>query len=88
MREYTFTFDQKEYMGREGQTVAEALMANGITTLRHGVDGKPHGVYCGMGQCFQCRVILNGKSNVRACVTLLKPGDAVFTQKDAECGAA
>jgi len=86
MEEYTIVFDDKEYKAKKGQTIAEALMENGITTFRIGVDGSPHGVYCTMGACFQCRVVLNGKPNVRACHTLVKPGDIIQTQLDAECG--
>ena len=86
METYTISFDSKEYTARKGQTIAEALMENGVTTFRLGVDNSPHGVYCNMGACFQCRVILNGKPNVRACSTLVKQGDAIQTQRDAECG--
>jgi predicted molibdopterin-dependent oxidoreductase YjgC len=88
MQEFTISFDGRECQGREGQTIAEILMTNGVTTFRYGPDGSPHGLYCGMGECFQCRVILNGKRNVRACKTLAKSGDVVQTQKDAECGVA
>lgn len=86
MEEFTISFDNKEYKAQKGQTIAEALMDNGITTFRIGVDGSPHGVYCTMGACFQCRVVLNGKPNVRACHTLVKSGDVIETQLDAECG--
>lgn len=86
MQEFTISFDNKEYNAKAGQTIAEALMENGITTFRLSVDGSPHGVYCTMGTCFQCRVVLNGKPNVRACSTLAKSGDAIQTQLDAECG--
>lgn len=86
MQEFTISFDSKECKARQGQTIAEALMENGINTFRLGVDGSPHGVYCTMGACFQCRVVLNGQPNVRACCTLVKAGDAIQTQLDAECG--
>lgn len=86
MGEYTIFFDGKEYKAQQGQTIAEALMGNGITTFRHDINDKPHGLYCNMGSCFQCLVTLNGQPNVRACFTLVKAGDRIQTQYDAECG--
>ena len=86
MVKISLTFDGKPCQGAQGQTIAGVLMENGIRTFRHGLDGKPSGVYCGMGQCFQCRVVVNGEPNVRACKTLAKAGDVILTQNDAECG--
>ena len=86
MSEYTITFDGRTCQGRPGQTISEVLMANGLIILGQAPDGTDRGVYCGMGVCYQCRVILNGKMNIRACKTLAKPGDAVLSQKDEECG--
>jgi len=86
MSEYTITFDGKSCQGKPGQTISEVLMENGIITLGQSPDGSPRGVYCGMGACYQCRIILNGKMNIRACKTLAKPGDIILSQKDEECG--
>lgn len=86
MSGYMISFDGKSCHGKPGQTISEVLMTNGIITLGQSPDGSPRGVYCGMGACFQCRVILNGKMNIRACKTLAKPGDIVLSQKDEECG--
>ena len=88
MSEITITFDGKPCRGKPGQTISEVLLDNGFTTLGQAPDGTDRGVYCGMGACFQCRVILNGKMNIRACKTLAKPGDIVLSQKDEECGVA
>ena len=86
MSEYTITFDGQTCLGKPGQTISEVLMINGLITLGQTPDGAPRGVYCGMGACFQCRVVLNGKMNIRACKTLARPGDVVGSQKDEECG--
>lgn len=72
-RAVTFTFNNKEYTGYENESIAAALLANGIRTLRYHEENKsPRGVYCNIGHCFECRVIVNGKQGVRACLTPLK----------------
>lgn len=66
----SFTFDGYTYEGYERDTIASALMANGIRTLRrHEETGRPRGIYCNIGHCFECRVTVNHESNVRACLT-------------------
>ncbi|GLB67865.1 hypothetical protein AHIS1636_23050 [Arthrobacter mangrovi] len=58
-------------------------MACGIRTLRRSKQaGEPRGIYCGIGHCYECRVTVDGKSSVRACITpvadgmVVKPGPA------------
>ncbi|MCM3767485.1 (2Fe-2S)-binding protein [Neobacillus niacini] len=69
-KEMTFTFDGKKYIGYEGDTIASALLANGIRKLRvHEETGTPRGIYCNIGHCFECRVTVDGKPGVRACLT-------------------
>lgn len=68
-----FQFDGKTYYSRIGETVAAALLANGVRRLRnHEESGKPRGFYCNIGHCMECRVTVNGQSNVRACLTLVE----------------
>jgi|SRR5690625_159429 len=74
----TFTYDGKELFGYENDTIASALLANGIRTLRyHEASGTPRGIYCNIGHCFECRVTVNGVSNVRACLTPIQPNMVV-----------
>lgn len=69
----TFTFNGEEYTGYEGDTVASALLANGIRKLRvHEESGTPRGIYCNIGHCFECRLTVDQTSGVRACMTELK----------------
>jgi predicted molibdopterin-dependent oxidoreductase YjgC len=35
-----------------------------------------------MGICFDCLVTVNGRPNVRACITPAQPGDMVEIQRD------
>ncbi len=66
----TFTFDGKTYEGYEGDTVASALLANGVRKLRvHEESGSTRGIYCNIGHCFECRMTIDHTPGVRACLT-------------------
>ncbi|WP_066259358.1 (2Fe-2S)-binding protein [Neobacillus drentensis] len=68
-----FTFEGKEYEALENETIAAALLANDVRTLRvHEESGTPRGFYCNIGHCMECRVNVNGQANVRACLTVVK----------------
>ncbi|MGO0062517.1 (2Fe-2S)-binding protein [Brevibacillus fluminis] len=67
-----FRFDETIYEAKEGETIAAALLANGVRTLRLQEEkGTPRGFYCNIGHCFECRVTVNGKQGIRACLTLV-----------------
>ncbi len=66
----------------EGETIAAALVASGVTTFRYGPDGSPRGLFCGMGICFECRMTVNGIPNVQTCITRAEPGMLVETQSE------
>ena len=74
--------DGKTILACSGQTIAEALLANGIRMLRMTQKQASRGVYCGMGICYECRMIVNGIPNVRTCMTLVTPGCRIATQDD------
>jgi len=76
--------DGKTLLASSGQTIAEALLANGVRTLRMTKKQASRGVYCGMGICYECRMIVNGMPNVRTCMTLATPGCKVITQDDSD----
>ena len=42
--------------------------------------GAPRGVFCGMGVCFDCLVVVDGIPNTRACVTWVREGMNVQRQ--------
>lgn len=78
----TFTFDENQLQGYKGDTIASALLANGIRSLReHEESGSPRGIYCNIGHCYECRVTVNGNVGVRACLTELKDGMVVNSSK-------
>jgi len=69
----------------EGETVAAALLAAGITKFRLTRNHKhPRGIYCGMGVCYECLVRVDGVDNVRACMTPVADGMKVETCKEVE----
>ena len=74
--------DGRTILARNGQTIAEALLANGVRVLRTTRKHAPRGVYCGVGICYECRMIVNGKPNVRTCMTLATPECKIITQDD------
>jgi predicted molibdopterin-dependent oxidoreductase YjgC len=61
------------------QTVAAALLAAGIRSWRTTRKGRPRGLFCGIGVCFDCLVTVNGRGSVRACLAPARPGDVVTT---------
>ena len=76
-----FTFDGKELPAYEGETIAVALHAAGIRTLSHSVGkNRARGLYCAIGNCASCNMVVDGESNVKTCVTLVQNGMVVETQ--------
>lgn len=76
-----FTFDGSPMQAGEGLPIAAALLQNGINVFRHTEkSGRPRGLFCGIGQCNDCVVVVNGRPNVRSCVTPLEAGMAIETQ--------
>jgi len=76
-----FQFDGKAIHALEGEPIAAALAAAGIRVHRYSPSRlEPRGVFCGIGQCTDCAMIVNGVPNVRTCVTQVEEGMEVETQ--------
>lgn len=72
-RKVAFTFEGRKLHGFEGEPIAAALMASGIRVFRRTrLHGHPRGVFCAIGLCTDCMVVVNGAPSVRACVTPLE----------------
>ncbi|MGV9776572.1 (2Fe-2S)-binding protein [Streptosporangium sp. NPDC003464] len=66
-----------------GQTIGAALHGAGIRAWRTTrIGGRPRGLFCGIGVCFDCLVTVNGVPSLRACLTEARPGDLVSTRPD------
>lgn len=77
----TFLFDGREVPFAEGQTIGAALAAAGVRawrTTRFG--GRPRGLFCGIGICFDCLLDVDGRPNQRACMVPARPGAVVNSQ--------
>ncbi|HEY8363937.1 MAG TPA: (2Fe-2S)-binding protein [Haloplasmataceae bacterium] len=80
-KKLNFTFNGQPVYGYEGDTIASALHALGFKKLRESMHFKrPRGLYCAIGNCSSCHMIVNGEPNVKTCITLLKEGMDVRVQ--------
>jgi NADPH-dependent 2,4-dienoyl-CoA reductase/sulfur reductase-like enzyme len=76
---FTFLFDGQPVRAYPGETVGAALLAGGHLRLRSTrFGGRPRGLFCGIGVCYDCVVAVDGRANRRACLMPAKPGMSVF----------
>ena len=75
-RRLTLTFEGGELGFVEGDSVAAALVDAGRLTCRTGRSGEPRGVFCGMGVCQECVVLVDGVP-ARACMAAARDGALV-----------
>ena len=76
-----FRFDGRKVAAWEGDTVASALFASGVSTFSRGFKyHRPRGLLCAAGRCPNCLVNVDGVPNVRACLQQVKPGMQVRHQ--------
>jgi 2Fe-2S iron-sulfur cluster binding domain len=77
----TFSFDGAPVPFTGGQSVGAALIAAGVTSVRRTRrQGRPRGLFCGIGVCFDCLLRIDGAPNQRACLVTAGPGMVVQTQ--------
>ena len=75
-----FRFDGRPMTAAPGQTVGAALLAAGVRSWRRTRSGgRPRGLFCGIGACFDCLVDVNQDLAVRACLVPVREGDEVRT---------
>ena len=76
-----FTFNGRALTGYEGEPIAAALQAAGVRVFSHSHRlNRPRGIYCAIGNCSSCFMVVDGVPNVRTCVEALRAGMAVETQ--------
>lgn len=79
----TITLDGRPYPGSVGQTLAGVLLGAGCLSWRtSSVSGRPRGVFCGIGVCFDCIATVNDVRDVRLCQRRAVDGDRVVRQYD------
>lgn len=81
----TVTVDGRPVPAYVGESVAAALLADGTGNLatRTTRAGDSRGLYCGMGVCFDCLVVVDGVAGTRACMTWVRDGMAIARQDGA-----
>lgn len=78
--EFEISVDGTPVPAVPGQTIGAVLHGTGIRAWRATrVGGRPRGLFCGIGVCFDCLVTVNGNPSLRACLTEARPGDRVCT---------
>ena len=76
-----FMLDGNELEGYEGEPIAVALKAAGVMIHRYTKkEHKPRGIFCAIGRCTDCVMIVDGRPNVRTCITPLTEGMRIQTQ--------
>jgi predicted molibdopterin-dependent oxidoreductase YjgC len=81
-KKITISIDEKKIIAYEGETIAAALHAAGIKVFRTTrIYGEPRGIYCNRGRCTDCVMKVDGKPNVRTCVTEVRDGMKIETLK-------
>jgi sarcosine oxidase subunit alpha len=76
-----FQWNGRRQEGRDGDTIASALVANRVEVLSRSFKyHRPRGLLCCSGRCPNCMVNVDGIPNVRSCVTPLREGMDVRPQ--------
>lgn len=77
-----FSFEGRRIAALTGDSLAAALTAAGEMACREARDGAVRGVFCGMGVCHDCLVVVDGRAAQRACMTPAAEGMAVRRHRD------
>lgn len=74
-------FDGEIIEALEGEPISAALLAAGKTIFRYTTKlHEARGIYCGIGRCTDCMMIVDGVPNVRTCVKPVRDGMIIQTQ--------
>lgn len=69
----------------EGEPIAAALLARGIRICRETPKrAEPRGIFCAIGQCTDCMMIVDDVPNVRTCIMPARNGMKLKTQRGLE----
>ncbi len=77
----TYFFNGEAEEAFAGQNVAAVILHNGNRVLRNTrVSNRPRGIFCGIGVCFDCLVVIDGVPNQRSCLVEIGEGMRIETQ--------
>ncbi len=74
------SYDGRTVEAAAGDTLAAALTAAGHLALRESNEGGHRGVFCGMGACHECAVVVDGDPGRLACMVAAADRMAVGLQ--------
>jgi hypothetical protein len=75
----TVTVDGVAVAVAAGSMVVAAIVAAGALCTRRSVTGQRRFAFCGIGQCQECRVTIDGVANRLACRTVCADGMTIAT---------
>ena len=74
----TIYVDGKPIQAKKGEMILAALHAQGIIINRYTAKKhEPRGIFCGIGQCTDCMMVVKGVPNIRTCITPVEDGMTV-----------
>ena len=83
--EVTVFLDGTPIKVERGHMIAAALLDKGIRVNRYTrKNHEARGIFCGIGQCTDCVMVVNGQRNVRTCITPVEEGMIIETQNRTE----
>ncbi|MGB9742821.1 MAG: (2Fe-2S)-binding protein [candidate division WOR-3 bacterium] len=77
----TFYFEGRPMSGYLGETIAAALVANGVKVFRYTEKHqRARGFFCAVGKCSSCLMVVDGVPNTMVCMEPLRAGVRVERQ--------
>ena len=77
----TLYFEDQPIEALAGEPIAAALYNAGIRVFRTtAVQKQPRSIFCAIGRCTDCMMIVDGMPNTRTCVTRVRDGMRVQRQ--------
>ena len=77
-----FSFNGQQIEAYTNETIAAALHAAGIRELAKSPNlHRPRGLFCAIGNCSYCLMVVDGEPNIRVCVVKVRHGMKVETQQ-------
>jgi len=77
----SFYYNGQEVEAYPAETIAAALHAAGVRKLGESPElHRPRGLFCAIGNCSSCFMVVDNKPNMRICVIKVKQGMRVEEQ--------
>ncbi|MDP6135364.1 MAG: (2Fe-2S)-binding protein [Arenicellales bacterium] len=78
----TIWFEGEEVQAEQGESLAAALLAAGVSVFRHtAVNGAARAPFCMIGNCFDCLVEIDGETARQSCLATVREGMKVRRQR-------